>query len=203
VDRDHALISRLVTGAGGAALAVSVFLTWYSLNGGDLVREVTNQMPGAFSAGMVSGLQSATLFTITSSGWNAVHVIRFALLIVGLVALLSALAPDTIDRQTRGRLLLAGGLIVAALTVYRIASPPGVLGISLGPFQVQTSSTVGDLIGGALRVQAGPWVALIGSVLVMLGSWSQLGGGRERVLTGEPALPPYPIAPASKAPPGF
>lgn len=184
-------------------MVVSVFLTWYSLNGGDLVRELTNQIPGALSAATVSALQSATLFTITSSGWHAVHVIRVALLIVGLVALVSALAPDMIDRQTRGSLLTVGGVIVAALTVYRIASPPGFLGISLGPFQVQTSSTVGDLISGASRVQAGPWVALIGSVLVILGGWSQLGGGRDRVDSAEPALPPYPIAPPSKFPPGF
>lgn len=95
--------------------------------------------------------------------------------------------------------MLAGGLLAAVLAAYRIESPPSALDISVGPFQFQSPAGTGEALSRLLHVHAGAWVALVGSALVMLGGWSQLTSGRT---ISAVAIPTFPIAPASKAPPG-
>src|SRR5205807_10275876 len=134
MDTDGRSIGRLVTGIGGGALTTSVFLTWYSLNLGALLQSVARRLPDALGRRLANGIAAVRALTITSSGWHAVHMLRFVLLLVGLLALLTAFAPTAIEPNVRGRLLILGGLLAAALTLYRIASPPGALGVSFGPF---------------------------------------------------------------------
>jgi hypothetical protein len=79
---DHRLIGRIVAGAGGLMLAVSVFLTWYSLSLADVVRGAVSQLPAQLSGQLSGALGSVGDLTLTWSGWHAVHILRLALLIV-------------------------------------------------------------------------------------------------------------------------
>jgi hypothetical protein len=195
---DNGLIGRLVAGAGGSALAVSVFLTWYSLNLADMVRGVAGQLPAQLSGQLSDALGSIGGLTLTWSGWQGAHTIRFVLLLVGLAVLVSSVAPTTSTGNGKALLVLAGGLVAAMLAAYRIESPPGALDISVGPFQFPSPAGSGALLSHLIHVHAGAWVALLGGALAMLGGWLQLTTGR--TIPAEP-MPAYPIGPASKAPP--
>jgi hypothetical protein len=197
---DNGVIGRLVAGAGGLALAVSVFLTWYSLNLADIVRGVAGQLPAPLSGQLSDVLGSIGGVTLSWSGWEGAHTIRFVLLLVGLAAVVSSLAPSTSASNRRPLVLLAGGLVAAVLAAYRIASPPGALDISVGPFQFPSPAGTATLFSHLIRVKAGAWVALLGGVLVMLGGWSQLATGRTA-----PAelIHDVTIQRSSKAPPGI
>jgi hypothetical protein len=188
-----------VAGAGGAALVVSVFLAWYSLNLADVLRAAASHLPAGLSGSLSDALTQAGGLTLTWSGWHAVHAIRFVLLLVGIAVLVSSSAPSTNPGNRRALLVLAGGLLAAVLAAYRIESPPSALDISLGGFQLPSPPGIGGALSRLLHVHAGAWVALFGSALVMLGGWSQLRSARTA-----PAVPmsTLPIASASKAPPG-
>lgn len=194
----NSLISRLVAGAGGLALAVSVFLPWYSLNLADMVRGLAGQLPAQLSGQLSDALGSIGGLTLSWSGWQGAHTIRFVLLLVGLAVIVSSLAPTTSKR--RPLVLLAGGLVAAVLAAHRIESPPGALDISAGPFQFPPPAGTATLISHLIRVQAGAWVALLGGVVVMLGGGSQLATGR--TARAEP-MHDVTIQRSSQAPPGI
>jgi hypothetical protein len=197
--KDNGLIGRLVAGAGGGALVGSVFRTWYSLNLADVLRAIGSQLPAQFSGSLSDVLAQAGGLTLTWSGWHAVHTIRFVLLLVGVAVLVSSMVPSTAPGNGRALVVLAGGLLVALLAVYRIESPPGALDISLGGLQFPSPAGTGTALSRFLHVHAGSWTALFGSALVVLGGWSQLGSGQTVLAMPVPALP---IGSASKAPPG-
>src|SRR5947209_2690481 len=124
MEADNRLIGRLVAGAGGVALVVSVFLTWYSLNLADVLRAAASQLPAQFSSVVSDALAQAVGLTLTWSAWHAVHTIRFVLLLVGIGVLVSSTTPSTAPGNRKALLLLGGGLLAAVLAGYRIASPP-------------------------------------------------------------------------------
>jgi hypothetical protein len=196
--KDNRLIGRVVAGAGGAALAVSVFLTWYTLNVGDILRAAASHLPARLSGSLSDALAQAGGLTSTWSGWHSVHAIRFVLLLVGVAVLVSSVAPSTIPGNGKALFVLASGLLAAVLAGYRIASPPGTLDLSFGPFQFPSPAGTGSVLSQLLHVQPGAWVAVFGSGLVMLGGWAQIGSGRTVLAVPSPALP---IASTSKAPP--
>ena len=198
MEKDHGPIGRLVAGAGGIALVVSVFLTWYSLNLADVLHAAASRLPAQFSGSLSDALAQGGGLTLNWSVWHAVHTIRFVLLLVGIAVLVSSMAPSMAPGNRKALLVLVGGLLAAVLAAYRIESPPGALEISLGPFQLQSPLGTGLALSRLLQVHVGAWVALVGSGLVMLGGWAQL----ER--RGTPVavpMPTVPLAPGSKAPP--
>ena len=195
---DASPIGRLVAGVGGLALMVSVFLTWYTLNLADLLRAAASQLPAQLSSQLSAALATAATVTLTWSGWHAVHTVRFVLLLVGVAVLVSSLAPSTTRGHRQGVLVLAGGMLAAVLAGYRIASPPGALDFSFGPVQFPAPAGSGAAISDALHVHAGAWVALLGSLLAMLGGWSQLASTPHA--TAAPTST-HPLAAAGKPPP--
>jgi hypothetical protein len=199
VREDNGLIGRLVAGVGGLALGVSVFLTWYSLALGDVLRGVVTRLPAQLAGQLSGAFGSVGGVTLTWSGWNAVHAIRFVLLLVGFAVLVSSLASSTAPTNRRAWLLLAVGLLTGVLTAYRIESPPGALEISFGPFQVPLPAGTGAALSRLLHVHAGAWVALLGAGLVMIGGWAQLASGQTM---SSVRTPTNPTALASQPPPG-
>jgi hypothetical protein len=209
----ESLIGRVVAGAGGAALAISVFLTWYSLNFADFLRDAASQLPAQLSAQLpvqqldsqLSGaLASAGALTLRWSGWHGVHMIRFVLLFVGVAIVFNSLSRSIAPTNRTAWLVIAGGLLAVVLAVYRITSPPSTLDLYVGSFQVPSPAGMGSLLSPFLQVQIGPWVTLIGGGLVMLGGWAQLG----KRAAPHPAVHPdltatqaYPLDPASQPPP--
>jgi hypothetical protein len=199
VREDNGVIGRLVAGVGGLALGVSVFLTWYSLNLGDVLRGVATRLPAQLAGQLSGALGSVGGLTLTWSGWNAVHTIRFVLLLIGFAVVVSSLASSTGPTNRQAWLVLAGGLLAGVLAAYRIESPPSALEISIGPFQVPLPAGTGAALSRLLHVQAGAWVALLGAGLVMIGGWAQLGSGQT---VSSVRAPTYPTASASQPPPG-
>jgi hypothetical protein len=197
--QDNGLIGRLLAGAGGVVLVISVFLTWYSLNLADVLRAAASQLPAQLSGSLSGGLAQAGGLSLTWSGWHAVHTVRFVVLLVGIAVFVSSIAPSTPLGNRKPLLLLAGGLLVAVLAAYRIASPPGTLDISFGPFQFPAPAGTGAALSRFLQVGAGAWAALLGSALVILSGWAQLGSRRTVIAV---PLPAFPVASASKPPPG-
>jgi hypothetical protein len=197
---ENGLVGRLVAGAGGVALVVSVFLTWYSLNLADVLRAATSQLPAHFSSSVSDAIAQAGGLTLAWSGWHAVHTIRFVVLLVGIAVLVRSTASSTTRGSRRALLVLVGGLLAAVLAAYRIESPPSALDISFGALQFPSPAGTGEALSRVLHVHAGAWVALFGSALVMLGGWSQLRSGR---IAPGVAIPTFPTASASKAPPGI
>ncbi len=211
MDHDNGLIGRLLAGAGGVLLVVSVFLTWYSLNLGDLLRGAASQLPAQASGLASSAIAQAGTLTLTASGWHAIHTIRFVVLLVGIAVVISSIAPSATADNGGAALLIPGGLLVALLVAYRIESPPDLLEISVGPFQLSSATGAGAALSGFLHVHAGAWAALIGAVLVVLGGWLQLRRGRSSIAVPTPTstlpasrlpMPTLPLAPTSKPPPG-
>ena len=191
-------IGRLVAGVGGLALVVSVFLGWYTLNLADLLRAAASQLPAELSNQLSAAVATTATVTLTWSGWHAVHTIRFVLLLVGVAVVISSLAPSTPHGHRQGVLVLGGGVLATIMAGYRIASPPGGLGFSFGPVQFPAPPGSATVIGDALRVHAGAWVALLGGVLAILGGWSQLAS------TPRPATAPtsvHLLAAGDKPPP--
>lgn len=171
---NRGLIGRVAAVIGGAALAVSVFLTWYSLSLADLLRAAAGQVPGHFSGALSAPLPAGNDLLLAWSGWRAVHAIRFVLLMVGVAALASSARSHQTPGSQPALLVLAGGLVAGALVASRIETPPSALDISLGPFDVTSPASAGAMLSQLLRVHAGAWIALAGSALIALGGGLQL-----------------------------
>jgi hypothetical protein len=167
------------------------------LNLGDVLHAAASRLPAQLSGSVSDALAQAGGLTLTWSGWHAVHEIRFVVLLVGIAVLVSSAVPATTPDNRRGLAVLAGGLLAAVLAGYRLESPPGALDISLGGFQFPSPVGAGAALSRLLHVAAGPWVALLGGALVMLGGWSQIGS--RRIVLAVPAT--LPIASTSKPPP--
>jgi MFS family permease len=144
--------SRWLVGIGAAILIAGMFLTWYHV-----VR------PNGFAE--------------DTTGWQTFTKLRFAILAGGVLSLLSVVLVPT-------RIVLIGrtlvGLVIAALVVRRIVSPP-------------------DLPGSTVTAQLGIYISLLGAVGIVFGGL--FGGGIEdededayEPGAGEPvgALPPAP-----------
>jgi len=182
-------IARLVMGLGGAALVASLFVTWYSLSLADILHGLASQMPSGLS-GQFSSAAAAAYPTLTWSGWNAVHLIRLVVAVVGLAALLASVASPA---AVGNRLLVpAGGLFAAVLAAHRIQTPPASLGISVGPFDLQTPTGAAASISSLLRVELGGWVALTGGLLVFVGGLLALADARAAQAVASPMAPGGP-----------
>lgn len=176
MENDTGLVARLVAGAGGAALVVSVFLSWYSLSFADVLRGVASQLPPQFSGSLPVALTPDP--RLTWSGWDAVHVITLVVVCVGLFALWRSISPPSVAADHGAMVLPAGGLLAAVLVAYRIESPPQTLNISVGPFQIPSPTGTGLTLSSLLHIELGAWIALVGAVLVLLGGLLALANER-------------------------
>jgi hypothetical protein len=197
MDDDNGLLGRLCVAAGGAALVVSVFLSWYTLSLAAVVRAVASQLPAPLAASLPSTFPAGGP-TLSWSGWHAVALTRFVVLLVGCAALITAWAPPRPASNRSARLIPGGGLLATALVGYRISSPPSTLDFYLGPIQIHSPGGASGLLTSLLQVDAGAWVALGGAVLVVVGGLLALADARAAVAGLAPAAS---AGPSSEAPP--
>jgi hypothetical protein len=197
MENGNGLVGRLIVACGGVALVVSVFLAWYTLSLADVVHALASQLPAPL-AGSLPSTVPADAPTLSWSGWHAVALIRFVVLVVGFAALISAWAPQR-PAGDRGALLVpAGGLLAAVLVGYRIQSPPSTLDFYLGPVALQPPAEAGGFLSSLLQVDLGAWVALGGGALVLVGGLLMLANARAVIAGGGP---PLPVGPASETAP--
>ncbi|HEX3874418.1 MAG TPA: hypothetical protein VHW26_09760 [Solirubrobacteraceae bacterium] len=194
---ENGMVGRLVMATGGAALVVSVFLAWYTLSLADLLRAVASQLPAAL-AGALPSTVAAGAPTLSWSGWHAVHLIRFVVLVVGFAALISAWAPPRAAGDRGGLLLPAGGLLATILVGYRIQSPPSTLDLYVGPVAVHAPGGAGGFLASLLQVDLGAWVAAGGGVLVVVGGLLALADSRAVIAQ---SARDRSVGPASVTPP--
>ncbi len=166
----------MVAGIGGVLLLVSLFLSWY---GFDL---------GAFG--------TAIQVDTSASGWQALDIGDLFLLLVALIAIAPA-AFDIAGLEIElpvpmGTISLAGGALGALFVVYRIIDKPGP-DVSFGG-------------SGGIELKFGIFVALIGAIVIAIGSFIQLGeeedGGVTAAAPGAApgAVPPPPGVPGQQPP---
>jgi hypothetical protein len=210
MSRRDSPVGRLVGAIGGVVLVFGLFRPWYSINLGPLLDRAANQLPpqlsslgGYFRSGAALLNQ---LGPININGWHAVHTIRLVVLVVGVGAVVLAIAELT---PNRGVALVGGGLVAAALVGYRIGSPPWAGSVD---------------VGSLLHVESGAWISLAGSAIVILAGGIEHANERAMTVptwTAQPPLGPMgphapaaavpvapmspvsPVAGSSQAPPGF
>jgi len=166
---DRSRYGLLVSAAGAVLLAVSVFLPWYELSlthdgasfaaslGQGLEGQLGNESFQHLVAGLhgnpavASGQQLAAL-----SARQTLHDLNVMLLVLAGIALFDALV--TMARATGpagvsgGRMISLVGVLAAACVAYRMSVPP---------------VPAGGLV--ALSLREGSWLALLGSLMMVLG----------------------------------
>ncbi len=173
---DRSRYGLLVSALGSALLAVSVFLPWYSLSltpdgasfaanfTQDLARQFGNGSLQQLAAGVHGNLVSLSGQQIAAlSAHQALHDLNVVLLVLAGIALLDSLF--TLARGTSasagggsGHLVTLVGVIAAVCVAYRMAAPP---------------VPSGGLV--ALSLREGSWLALLGSLMMVLGPiWPQV-----------------------------
>jgi hypothetical protein len=197
MDSDNGLVGRLVMATGGAALVISVFLAWYTLSLADVLHAVVSQLPAPL-AGSLPTTVAADAPSLSWSGWHAVHLIRFVVLLVGFAALIAAWAPPRRPGDRGALLVPAGGLVASVLVGYRIDSPPSTLDFYLGPVQFHAPGGASGLLSRLLQVDPGAWVAAGGGALVLVGGLLALADARAGIAEPGPALS---VGQATETPP--
>jgi hypothetical protein len=160
VTGDRSRYGLLLSAFGAIALAVSVFLPWYG------VRVTVHAGLGAISARQ---------FTIVSAQ-QVLGGLNLVLLALAVLAVLDALLPlartgAPVPAGAGGSVVLLGA-VASVLVLYRIIDPPIVA-----------------VNAGALSLRAGPWLALLASLAMMLG-----GVWPRRVHPEAPSQAPAPEA---------
>ncbi|HTQ69501.1 MAG TPA: hypothetical protein VMI13_12510 [Solirubrobacteraceae bacterium] len=166
---DRSRYGLLVSALGAVLLAVAVFLPWYGLDltpagaglAANLTQGVAGQLGGEtlpqLAAGVHNGLASLSGREIASlTAHRALHDLNVVLLVLAGIALLDALV--TLARGSGpahagvGRGIALVGVLAAVCVAYRMAVPP---------------VPVGGLV--ALTLREGSWLALLGSLMMVLG----------------------------------
>lgn len=160
----------LVSALGAVLLAVSVFLPWYGVSftqsGLALAQQTSEQLAQQFGnaslqaavAGMhtqLSGLQGHEFASL--SAHQALHDMNMLLLALAGLALLDALVPMARAAAAplpagAGRAVVLLGMLAALCVIFRMADPP---------------APVGDVF--ALSLREGCWLALLGSLMMVVG----------------------------------
>jgi len=164
---DRSRYGLLVSALGAVLLAISVFLPWYAVNltpdGASFAANAIQGLAGQFgneslqqlaagvhgSVAAMSGQEVAAL-----SAHQVLHDLNVVLLALAGIALLDALL--TLARGTgsagAGRTIALVGVLAAVCVIYRMAEPP---------------VPAGGLV--ALSLREGSWLALLGSLMMVLG----------------------------------
>jgi hypothetical protein len=172
---------------GAIVLAVSVFLPWYGLsftaNGIAVVQQVGDQVASQFGNATLQSYTSglhANLGGLAGQEFTALSAhqvlkdLNVILLVLAGLALLDALVPlarpEARLPEGAGASVVLVGSVATVCVLYRILVPP---------------TPAGDLV--ALSVREGAWLALVGSLtMVLAGLWplffrTRAGGGEARV----------------------
>lgn len=167
---------RVITGLAGLALILSLFLTWYSMKVGG-------------GAGLLGGVS----FDQSFSGWESLDVGDLFLFAVGIIAL-AAVAMDYMGKDVeipieRHLLFKVLGGVALAWVIWRILDKP-----DTGP------NVPGVDFGIDLGI--GIFVALIGSVLLLVSAIKYGGGTTDGGGSHISTTPPAATAPPIQPPPG-
>jgi len=179
---DRSRYGLLVSALGAVLLAVSVFLPWYELtltpDGASFAANVAHGLAGQFGSeslhhlvgglhgniAAASGQQLAAL-----SAHQTLHDLNVMLLVLAGIALFDSLA--TMARATGpagvsgGRMISLVGVLATACVAYRMSAPP---------------VPAGGLV--ALTLREGSWLALLGSLMIVLGPiWPRVSLGPAHV----------------------
>jgi hypothetical protein len=137
-----------------AVLAISVFLTWYT----------------------VEWRIAGTAHSETANGWDATNAARvvFVLALIGLVVLaIELFSPASELPVTASVVSGVCGMLAAVLTIYRIASPPEANAPGLLDFTV-----LRNVISVSVDTSWGIWVSLAAAVVMVAGALLALRGSR-------------------------
>ena len=141
----------VLAGIGGVVLLASLWLDWYGIDVGALIR-------GANPAG--DGVLSVlnTFSTPELTGWQAFSVVDILLALAALLAIgvpvTSALAHSPAKPVAFALLATVAGALAVLLVLYRIVDQPG--------------------SNALVTVKAGAWIGLTGAILAFVGSWLAL-----------------------------
>jgi hypothetical protein len=148
-------VSRLrpadvLAGIGGAVLLGSLWLHWYGLDAGALIRGDDSHSTGWTLYAPLGGYGA--------TAWQAFSVIDVLLAIAALLAIgvpvSSVLARSPAMPVAFALLATVGGAIAVLLVLYRIVDQPG--------------------SNALVAVKAGAWIGLAGAVITLVGSWLAL-----------------------------
>jgi hypothetical protein len=159
----------LISALGAILLAVSVFLPWYGISftasGVALVQQVTGQLAAQFGNATLQSLvgsQHASLAGLAGQQFTAVSAhqvlknLNIVLLALAALAMLDALIPlaraSSAGPDGGGAAVVVLGVIAMLCVLYRILQPPAL-----------AENFV------SLSLREGAWLALIGSVAIVLG----------------------------------
>ncbi|HTY97126.1 MAG TPA: hypothetical protein VMB91_08810 [Solirubrobacteraceae bacterium] len=176
---DRSRYGLLVSAAGAVLLAVSVFLPWYELtltpDGASFAANLAQGLAGQYGNESLQHLISGVHGNLASAGGQqlaalsarqTLHDLNVVLLVLAGIALFDALT--TIARAAGpaavggggggGRMVSLVGVLAAACVAYRMSVPP---------------VPAGGLV--ALTLREGSWLALLGSLMMVLGPiWPQV-----------------------------
>jgi hypothetical protein len=166
---DRSRYGLLVSALGATILVVSVFLPWYGVSltasGAALASSFGEQFAAHFGNaalqpyvsqlhGTLAGLAGQQIGTL--SAHQALSEVNVILIGLGALALLDALLPlarsGASVPEGAGRAVVPLGMLAGALIVYRMVSPP---------------TPAGEVL--ALSIREGAWLALLGSLMMVLG----------------------------------
>ncbi len=166
---DRSRYGLLVSALGAVLLAISVFLPWYAVNltpdGASFAANAFQSLAGQFGNASLQQLASGVHGTVTSlsgqeiaalSAHQVLHDLNVVLLVLAGIALLDALT--ALARGTAppgagaGRAIALVGVLATVCVIYRMAQPP---------------VPAGGLV--ALSLREGSWLALLGSLMMVLG----------------------------------
>jgi hypothetical protein len=168
---DRSRYGLLVSALGAVLLAVAVFLPWYALSltpaGASFAANAVQSLAGQFgneslqqlAAGVHGNLVSLSGEQIAAlSAHQVLHDLNVVLLVLAGIALLDSLltlARGTVPAGTgtgTGRVVTLVGVLATVCVIYRMAEPP---------------VPAGGLV--ALSLREGSWLALLGSLMMVLG----------------------------------
>ena len=185
---DRSRYGLLVSAAGAVLLAVSVFLPWYELtltpDGASFAANLAQGLAGQYGNESLQHLISGVHGNLASAGGQqlaalsarqTLHDLNVMLLVLAGIALFDALT--TIARAAGpaavggggggggGRMVSLVGVLAAACVAYRMSVPP---------------VPAGGLV--ALTLREGSWLALLGSLMMVLGPiWPRVSLGPAHV----------------------
>lgn len=185
--RDRPLYGPLLCSLGAGLLALAVFLPWYGLSvtaqGLTYVQQVGSEFAQQFGNSRLqgelgllhsglNGLAGQQLAAV--SAHDALKTISVLLLIIAgvaiLLAQLSLMLPDAPSSESYGGLIALLGALAAVFTLYRI---------------IHTPLPDNGLV--ALSIREGAWLALVGSLAMIVGGLlpRRLGDRRNRPTSAE------------------